>query len=1510
MSQTIEDLVAKLRLDNTQFLQAIKDTNSRMEGLEKSVSKTGSNVDRLGNQFSSSMEKVKRKTSETSSEVEKLNSVLGKVGISLSIGAFIATSTLMAKKGIEVADSWKLAQARLTLVTSGVEQYNKAEKGLFETAQKTRTGYIESINLYTRMARALKDTNFTQQDFLRVTESVNKTMRISGASAAEAAAGVLQLGQALGSGKLAGDEFKSLSENAPRFGEAIAAGMGKPLGVLKELAAEGKLTSEVVVNALLSQGQAIDAEFARMPKVVGDAVTVMSNSIGKLVSNFNDVHNVTGIVADGIIYLAGVIDRYADKVGNLQRQYDAMSKRRNTWAWNPTQEKIFKKLGEEIDNVRKSEENLISIEGMYNYAQAKNVVASQEHAKEIEKLIQKLKEKALSVKEGEKALLELKMTEMGFTEDQKKEARAYQDTIEGVKEQKKAVKELAETYREVDKALEDYAGGMFDYLDKYAKKYREMRTAHDLADAAEITAVDTRMYEEEIAADKAARRRIEQDREESFRRIEEKQKHSLERMEDQTADFLFDTVKNWEDSYSNLFEKIGDWFLRMLLQMVAQAAAKPIILPITQALTSGITGQTYTGAGSSVMSGINTLDSLNSAYNWLTGGSAATSLSAGYTGMGLNSTAAFDTTYALSDSLFASETGSVFLDASMTPASNELAFSLGQSASAAKTFTSMLSKASPYLMAYAAGSMGYSTLGKSMGLPQGEYSSMGAGAGAAVGTWAAGTTAASTWFAGTKLGSSLGSYAGPVGTVIGAIVGTIIGGVAGSFIGGDGNRHMSLLSQPELTYGGEVNYNTGGYDYDAYRNRSITDPSTNPYYGSAFATLEDATNEAAAKIWESVDETLALFPEDVAAGVKENLSKLVFTFNEDKSWVLASDKFQEGMTNILTVFVDEIYAGIQPVIQDGFAKYAQSLVTDQTLTGLFGRLSENNILKTSLGDTSIFAADYGRAAGADFDTYMETVNAWLSSFGELEEAFKTFDATVENLLNPMGAYEKAVSDANSQFDSLKITLYNLGAAAEEYTKLEDARAQVIAKTAQSQIDALDKYTMSDYDYKRKQIDTWYNEAMAGAFAERGEIGSEKYYQLIEKIGIAYENQLISLDSTVEKLESATDGLRQSVIDVATRVYSSGTSTISFIQNDLAFRMSGMSTAEWARAQVEAYGEKYKAGDMTAADFENAMASFSEWYNAAMSEQESVANSWAAAADKAKGLYDSIQAAKESLMFGNLNVALPSMKFDEAQGVYASKLAAARGGGESEIQDYLSFAQTMLAAGQENFKSSPEYQSLYTSVISTMDELSAMVNATDYTQLLFEQAQSDSEVLKSIDKNILDFVNTVSAGAGGIINQATQTAGLDLSAIASIADKYGITPGYQHSLNLTDWLAENASVEDPGVKAAAEMAGVSAAQVLKDAKLLSTYYGMVGFADGGFSTGPTSGYPAKLHGTELIVPIDQTGRPGQVRQESSRPINVTVMVGNEEFYAVIDERADNVRVKASRRKLPGTVRAVN
>lgn len=158
-------------------------------------------------------------------------------------------------------------------------------QAILAIAQSTRTGLAATADLYARVERSTRGQITNQADLLSLTTAVNQAIKLSYTGTAQGEAAVLQLGQALASGKLAGDEFRSISENAPRLMQAIADAVGKPVGALKELAKEGKLTSEVVTAALLSQAGVLQVEYARVPITIRDAFTQIRNSFVDFIGN-------------------------------------------------------------------------------------------------------------------------------------------------------------------------------------------------------------------------------------------------------------------------------------------------------------------------------------------------------------------------------------------------------------------------------------------------------------------------------------------------------------------------------------------------------------------------------------------------------------------------------------------------------------------------------------------------------------------------------------------------------------------------------------------------------------------------------------------------------------------------------------------------------------------------------------------------------------------------------------------------------------------------------------------------------------------------------------------------------------------------------------------------------------------------------------------------------------------------------------------------------------------------
>lgn len=214
----------------------------------------------------------------------------------------------VTKEAIKMADTFNLIEGRLSLVTNGYKELTSAQTSLFAISQNTRQSLESTTDLYTRIARSTKDLGKSQSDMLQVTESINKSFIISGSSAQSANAAIIQLGQGFASGRLAGDELRSVLENAPRLAEAIAQGMGKSVGALRSLGAEGKLTAEEVFKAIQSQSKALSEEFSKMPMTVSQSILTIKNSLLSLVGEFDKATSSTQAFSDEIRQLSKYLD--------------------------------------------------------------------------------------------------------------------------------------------------------------------------------------------------------------------------------------------------------------------------------------------------------------------------------------------------------------------------------------------------------------------------------------------------------------------------------------------------------------------------------------------------------------------------------------------------------------------------------------------------------------------------------------------------------------------------------------------------------------------------------------------------------------------------------------------------------------------------------------------------------------------------------------------------------------------------------------------------------------------------------------------------------------------------------------------------------------------------------------------------------------------------------------------------------------------------------------------------
>lgn len=211
------------------------------------------------------------------------------------VGAFSGAAAIK-----DTADEVMNLDGRLRAVTQTDEERLAIENQIYELAQKDRQSMTAMGDLYTKVARAGNKMGYSQEQNLRVTDIVSKALTAGGASTAESQSTILQLGQALQSGTLQGDELASLRENGGTLMEHMANAMGVSIADLKEMGAQGELTSDKVMDAILAAGGAIDDEFAKMPMTIGQAFTKIGNGWDKLIMEIERRSGIFSTIANKI----------------------------------------------------------------------------------------------------------------------------------------------------------------------------------------------------------------------------------------------------------------------------------------------------------------------------------------------------------------------------------------------------------------------------------------------------------------------------------------------------------------------------------------------------------------------------------------------------------------------------------------------------------------------------------------------------------------------------------------------------------------------------------------------------------------------------------------------------------------------------------------------------------------------------------------------------------------------------------------------------------------------------------------------------------------------------------------------------------------------------------------------------------------------------------------------------------------------------------------------------------
>lgn len=192
--------------------------------------------------------------------------------------AFILGSLKGLQSFANVADTMMNANARINNITNDLEKTKYYMDAIYLSAQRSRSAFMTTANSVGKLA-TLASSAFdgSMEQVIAFTELMNKMFVISGASAAEASNAMYQLTQAMAAGKLQGDEMRSILENAPMLAQKLAEKLGVSVGEIKDLGAEGKITADIIKEALFESADEIEKKFENMPKTIGQTWTEISN---------------------------------------------------------------------------------------------------------------------------------------------------------------------------------------------------------------------------------------------------------------------------------------------------------------------------------------------------------------------------------------------------------------------------------------------------------------------------------------------------------------------------------------------------------------------------------------------------------------------------------------------------------------------------------------------------------------------------------------------------------------------------------------------------------------------------------------------------------------------------------------------------------------------------------------------------------------------------------------------------------------------------------------------------------------------------------------------------------------------------------------------------------------------------------------------------------------------------------------------------------------------------------
>lgn len=260
----------RISADSTEAQAAInKVANKLSTDIPKGVSEAGSKV---AKEAASIRDEIKSLMTQVNKGLQFAGAVTG-----ISLAATAVKD--IAAAATQTADQLTSVRARINLINDGTQTTAEIMDKVFDAAQRSRGSYVDMADSVAKLNMLAKDAFSSNDEAIMFVEQLNKQFKVSGASIEESSAAMYQLTQAMAAGKLQGDEFHSIMENAPMLAQSIAQEMGLTVGQLKDMSSQGLITADIIKEALFNSAEETNAKFAEIPMTFAEMGQSIQNEM-------------------------------------------------------------------------------------------------------------------------------------------------------------------------------------------------------------------------------------------------------------------------------------------------------------------------------------------------------------------------------------------------------------------------------------------------------------------------------------------------------------------------------------------------------------------------------------------------------------------------------------------------------------------------------------------------------------------------------------------------------------------------------------------------------------------------------------------------------------------------------------------------------------------------------------------------------------------------------------------------------------------------------------------------------------------------------------------------------------------------------------------------------------------------------------------------------------------------------------------------------------------------------